>query len=67
MKQMDAIILTLVIVGALNWALLGFFDFDLVQSLFGQGSWVSRILFAVVGLSGLWSLRFYSHISKQDQ
>ena len=58
MKQMDAIILTLVIVGALNWGLIGFFDFDLVQSLFGQGSWVSRILFAVVGLSGLWSLRF---------
>ena len=38
MKQIDAIILTLVIVGALNWGLIGFFDFDLVQSLFGQGS-----------------------------
>lgn len=47
----------LVIIGALNWGLWGFFQFDLVAWLFGGNtSWLSRIIYGLVGLSGLWCL-----------
>ncbi|MEG1537904.1 MAG: DUF378 domain-containing protein [Clostridiales bacterium] len=53
----DKIILALVIIGALNWGLIGFFRFDLVASIFGgQLAQFSRIVFAVVGLAGLWAI-----------
>lgn len=44
----------LVIIGALNWGLIGFFRFDLVAALFGgQAAFLSRVIYALVGLSGL--------------
>ena len=43
----------LVIIGAINWGLVGFFGFDLVASLFGDMSLVSRIIYALVGISGI--------------
>ena len=56
---MDTIALILSIIGSLNWGLIGIFQFDLVAWLFGgQGSIISRIVYAVVGLSGLWCLTF---------
>jgi len=61
---MDRLALVLSIIGSLNWGLIGVFGFDLVGWLFnGQGSVVSRIIFTVVGLAGLWciSLLFRSH------
>ena len=59
MKTIGMIAFILVIVGALNWGLWGFFQFDLVAWLFdGQTGWFSRIIYALVGLSGLWCLRF---------
>jgi uncharacterized membrane protein YuzA (DUF378 family) len=48
--------MVLVIIGALNWGLVGFFDYNLVDSLFGTGSTVARIIYAVVGLCGLFML-----------
>lgn len=54
---MDTVALILVIVGALNWGSIGLFGFDLVGVLFGgQGSLISRIIFTVVGLAGLWAI-----------
>lgn len=54
---MDKTALCLVIVGAINWGLIGLFGFDLVGALFGgQMSILSRIIFTVVGLAGLWSI-----------
>ncbi|PIC86205.1 DUF378 domain-containing protein [Sporosarcina sp. P20a] len=48
------IALTLVIIGALNWGLIGFFNFDLVASVFGgQDTILAKIVYAIVGLSGL--------------
>lgn len=44
----------LLIVGGLNWGLVGLFDFDLVAALFGEGSPLSRIVYVLVGLSALW-------------
>lgn len=44
----------LVIIGAINWGLIGFFNFDLVAALFGgQNAFISRVIYALVGLSGL--------------
>ncbi len=48
--------LALVIIGALNWLLVGLFHFDLVAAIFGQMSVVSRIVYTLVGLAGIYSL-----------
>lgn len=52
----------LVIIGAINWGLVGFFNFNLVDAIFGVGSVVSRIIYALVGLAGLWSIMLFSRI-----
>ncbi|MCH5185813.1 MAG: DUF378 domain-containing protein [Oscillospiraceae bacterium] len=55
--MLDNISLILVIIGALNWGSIGIFNFDFVGALFGgQGSIISRIIFAVVGIAGLWAI-----------
>ncbi|MBQ4087886.1 MAG: DUF378 domain-containing protein [Clostridia bacterium] len=57
MKTLDNLCLLLVIVGALNWGSIGLFGLDLVGFLFGgQLSVISRIIFSLVGLAGLWSI-----------
>ena len=57
MSALQRIALALVIVGAINWGLIGFFKFDLVASIFGgQNAFMSRVIYAIVGLSGLVSL-----------
>lgn len=48
--------LILIIIGAINWGLIGFFRFDLIASLFGQLSAISRIIYAIVGIAGIYSL-----------
>ena len=54
---MDTIALILSIVGCLNWGLVGIFGFDLVAWLFGgQDAVFSRIIYAIVGLAGLWCI-----------
>ena len=54
---MDMIALILSIVGSLNWGLIGIFQFDLVAWLFGsQGALLSRIVYGIIGLAGLWCI-----------
>ncbi len=54
---MDRIALLLIIAGALNWLLVGLLQFDLVAAVFGgQGSFMSRIVYTVVGVAGLWAV-----------
>ena len=60
---LDIISLTLVIVGALNWGLIGLFNFDLVAALFGKMSMLSRIVYSLVGIAGLYALSFYMKFS----
>lgn len=62
MKWLDYLLLALGIIGCINWGLVGFFRFDLVAFLFGDMSWFSRIIFALVGLSGLYMLSFFGRI-----
>ena len=51
------IALLLVIIGAVNWGLMGVFQFDLVAYIFGgQGALISRVLYTLVGAAGLWSI-----------
>ena len=53
MKPLNLITLILVIVGGVNWGLVGLFDFDLVATLFGAGSLLSRIVYTLVGISAV--------------
>lgn len=58
MKCLNVLAFVLVVIGALNWGLWGFWQFDFVAWLFhGQTSWLSRLVYSLVGLSGLWMLR----------
>ena len=58
-KALDGTALTIGIIGAVNWGLIGFFDFNLVASIFGGMSWISRIIYGLVGLCGLYLISFY--------
>lgn len=64
MKILYYIALTLVIIGALNWLLIGLFNFDLVATLFGEMSLLSRIVYSLVGVSGIISIGLYSKIDE---
>ena len=57
MKIIDKIALALIVIGALNWGLIGLFSFDLVATLFGDMSILSRIVYSLVGISGLWGIK----------
>lgn len=57
MKIIDKIALALVIIGAINWGLIGLFNFNLVDTLFGAMSIISRIIYILVGISGLWCIK----------
>lgn len=57
MKIIDTIALVLIIIGALNWGLIGIFNFNLVEAIFGGFSVISRIIYILVGISGLWGIK----------
>lgn len=57
MKSLSIITLLLVIIGGLNWGLVGAFNVDLVAALFGAGSLLARIVYGLVGLSAIWQLK----------
>ncbi|EHE86529.1 hypothetical protein CRL705_361 [Latilactobacillus curvatus CRL 705] len=64
MKTLDNIALTLLIVGGLNWLLVGLFKFDLVAMLFGgQAAIISRIVYVLVGLSALYCIKLFAPIN----
>ncbi|RWD29828.1 MAG: DUF378 domain-containing protein [Mesorhizobium sp.] len=56
MKFINIFALILVIVGGLNWGLVGLFSFDLVAAIFGAGSGLARIVYILVGLSAAWQI-----------
>ena len=57
MKVIDKIALVLIIIGAINWGLIGFFNFNLVAVIFGEMTWISRVIYVLVGISGLWGIK----------
>lgn len=66
-KGLDYTLLALVIIGAVNWGLIGFLRFDLVAFLFGEMSWLSRIIYALVGISGLYLISAFGRIRSIEQ
>lgn len=64
MKALDWVAYVLVVIGALNWGLVGFFNFDLVATIFGAASAISRIVYALVGLSGIWMIVYLARMKK---
>ena len=67
---MDTLALILSIIGCVNWGLVGIFQFDLVAWLFGTASVLSRIIYTLVGLAGLWCITFFFHrarLGNQDE
>ncbi|MFA6416266.1 MAG: DUF378 domain-containing protein [Candidatus Paceibacterota bacterium] len=61
---MDWVAIILSVVGAVNWGLVGVFNFDLVSSLFGVMTSLSRIIYVLVGLSGLYLIVTAMKVSK---
>ena len=59
-KRLGIIAFILVLVGAINWGLIGFFEFDLVATLFGEMTTFSRIVYGLVGIAGLYCLSFFA-------
>ena len=56
MRALNIITLLLVIIGGLNWGLVGLMDLDLVASLFGEGTMLTNIIYVIVGLAALWQI-----------
>lgn len=61
MRTLHAIILTLVIIGGINWGLIGLFNYNLVDAIFGPLSLTSRIIYTLVGVAGVWAIAFYGY------
>ncbi len=53
MKTLHTIVITLIIIGAINWGLVGLFDFNLVSALLGVDSWATNLVYILVGIAGL--------------
>lgn len=71
MKPLDLAALVLVIVGAINWGLVGLFEFDLVATItgdeFGETNALSRIIYVLVALAGLWTLSILARIASNEE
>jgi uncharacterized membrane protein YuzA (DUF378 family) len=67
MKSLDVIVAALLVIGGLNWGLVGFFGFDLVASIFGPMSILSRIVYVLVGISALYQAAQWKAIQRRWQ
>jgi uncharacterized protein len=65
LKTLDYIALVLVVIGAINWGLIGFLNFDLVRVIFGDMTFVSRVIYALVGIAGLYALSFFGRLRNE--
>lgn len=66
MKTLSYIALTIAIIGAVNWGLIGLFGFNLVAFLFGDMTLLARIIYILVGLSGLYLVTFYAFLANKE-
>ncbi len=68
MKALDSVTLALVIVGGLNWLLVGLFEFDLVATIFGGPTTIlAKIIYVLVGLSAIYCLKLFPLIANKDK
>ena len=66
MKTLNFIALTIAIIGAVNWGLIGLFKFNLVAFLFGDMTLLARIIYILVGLCGLYLITFYGFLDRKE-
>lgn len=66
MKTINYVALTVAIIGAINWGLIGLLKFDLVAFIFGEMSWISRIVYSLVGLSGIYLITFFGQLNTEE-
>lgn len=64
-RTLDYIALIVVFIGAVNWGLVGLFRLDLVRLIFGDMSWVSRIIYVLVSICGIYLLTFLGRIGRE--
>lgn len=67
MKIVHYIALVLGIAGAINWGLVGLFHFNLVTMLFGIDTLLTRIIYVLIGISGIWMLSFFPKIDASER
>lgn len=68
MVDLNIVAMILVIIGAINWGLIGFFQWDLIAAIFGgQDAIVSRIIYALVGLAGLWCIMLVPRVKHRRE
>jgi len=65
-KGLDYTALTVVIIGSINWGLIGFINFNLVSYLFGASSMLSKIIYGAVGICALYLISLYGRIEEVD-
>ncbi|MBE6157775.1 MAG: DUF378 domain-containing protein [Firmicutes bacterium] len=66
METIQKILLVITIIGAVNWGLIGVLDFNLVEMIFGTGSMLSRLVYTLVGISGLVNIGIlFNHIESK--
>lgn len=67
MKTLNIVALTLLIVGGLNWLLVGLFQYDLVAGIFGgQDSMLSRIIYVIVGICAIYAFKFFNDVTEDE-
>ncbi len=66
LNALDWIVLALVIIGGLNWGLVGFFGFDLVAAIFGEMSLLSKIVYDLVGIAAVYLLIITKGLAKKE-
>ena len=63
---LDIVALILIIIGGINWGLVGFFNFNLITFIIGKASIIARIIFAIVGLAAIYSLILFFKLNPND-
>ncbi|GJM79919.1 DUF378 domain-containing protein [Paenibacillus timonensis] len=67
MKTLNVVALTLLIVGGLNWLLIGLFQYDLVASIFGgQDATLSRVIYTIVGICAIYAFKFFNDVTEDE-
>nr|WP_330371641.1 DUF378 domain-containing protein [Marvinbryantia formatexigens] len=66
-RGLDYTALVIAVIGAVNWGLIGIFRLDLVKWIFGDMTWISRLIYVLVGLSGLYLLSFFGRVGSSDE
>ncbi len=68
MSTVDKVSMILLVIGGLNWGLVGFFEYDLVAEIFGAGETLSRIIYALVGVAAVWTVyKMYNLMSTESK